>query len=89
MTATARDAAKWMRDRLKQRKALDQVEAVHEIERIFGRRFIYQNNNGNPAISRQVLREFRALTEGEVVWSRSDQQWRFRARGDGPGRMID
>jgi hypothetical protein len=31
---------------------------------------VYENENGNLAINRQVLKEFRKLTEKTVVWER-------------------
>jgi hypothetical protein len=36
----------------------------------------YMNANGNPAISKQVLKEFRALTDGTLVWERGERAWR-------------
>lgn len=50
----------------------------------------YTNGNGNLGISKAVLAAFNKLTSnGEVVWSRSDRQWRYRAKWDKPGRMQD
>ena len=63
-------------------KMLEQETAVYEIEKRFGAEHIYTNENGNEAISREVLAEFRKLTEKDVVWDRSDRTWRFRSVGD-------
>ncbi|EPL0635741.1 DUF6953 family protein [Acinetobacter baumannii] len=43
---------------------------------IFGDDFVSENENGNLTISKVVLKEFRKLTEGEVVWMRSEKAWR-------------
>lgn len=42
---------------------LFQEEAVEEIESKFGTEFVYENENGNFAINRQVLKESRKLTK--------------------------
>ncbi len=89
MMATAADVAKWMLETLTRQRELDQEDAAYEIERRFGKRFIYENDNGNPAISREVLKEFRTLTEGTVVWIRGERRWRFREIGDARGRMTE
>ncbi|HFF4760246.1 TPA: hypothetical protein ACGC35_003703, partial [Acinetobacter baumannii] len=47
-----------------------------EIQEIFGDDFVSENENGNLTISKVVLKEFRKLTEGEVVWMRSEKAWR-------------
>ncbi|HEC0205604.1 TPA: hypothetical protein R1P73_003240, partial [Acinetobacter baumannii] len=63
-------------------KELDEQEflypewAVWEIQEIFGDDFVSENENGNLTISKVVLKEFRKLTEGEVVWMRSEKAWR-------------
>ncbi|WP_073961900.1 DUF6953 family protein, partial [Acinetobacter baumannii] len=49
---------------------------VWEIQEIFGDDFVSENENGNLTISKVVLKEFRKLTEGEVVWMRSEKAWR-------------
>ena len=59
------------------------------IEREFGPGFIYKNESGNPAIDKRVLREFRELTESNVVWDRLAFAWRHRLPDDAPGRMQD
>lgn len=85
---TARHVAEWMLSELERVKTLYQQPAVHQILQEFGQSFVYTNEHGNLAISRDVLREFRALTEGKVVWSRSEQYWRFKEAYDGPARMT-
>jgi hypothetical protein len=46
-----------------------------------------ENDSGNDAINKDVLREFRKLTEGIAVWERGEKRRRKREPGDDPGRM--
>lgn len=84
--ATARDVARWMSEQIESKKELYQEEAVWEIENLFGSKFVYENENGNPAINRRVLQEFRKLTEQTVLWERGGRFWRFRQAHDDPER---
>ena len=68
---------------------LYQDEAAWSIQKTFGKEFVYQNENGNLAISKKVLAEFRELTEKSAVWDRSQRAWRPRHASDGPGRQVD
>jgi PIN like domain len=83
------DCAQWMLDELERTGTLPQADAVEGIEREFGPGFIYENKNGNPAIDPRVLREFRELTEDEVIWDFGARQWRHRQPGDAPSRRQD
>ncbi|EPK3522733.1 DUF6953 family protein, partial [Acinetobacter baumannii] len=73
---TAIDVAKWMVKELDEQEFLYPEWAVWEIQEIFGDDFVSENENGNLTISKVVLKEFRKLTEGEVVWMRSEKAWR-------------
>lgn len=84
-----REVAEWLYEKLKKQGYLYQEEAVYEILEKFGEAFIYENENGNPAINRKVLKEFRKITDNGVVWVRSEKMWRFREEGDSEGRMQD
>jgi Family of unknown function (DUF6953) len=87
---TPRDAAEWMFEQLEKRGDLAQDDAAYGIERNFGKEFVYENENGNLAISRAVLAEFTKLTEGLVVWNRSDKEWRtLSANEKYDGRQED
>lgn len=59
---------------------------VWEIRDKFGQEFVYDNRNGNLAIGKAVLREFRLLTEKDVVWERGTRLWRKRETYDARGR---
>jgi hypothetical protein len=78
-----------MENRLNQDGFLYQEDAVYEIEQKFGSAHVYENENGNPAISRKVLNEFRKRTQKNVVWERGERMWRRRESGDAPGRQAD
>ena len=84
--ATPKDAARWMQEKLESSRGyLDQEVAAYGLRSVYGESFTYVNENGNLAINRSVLREFRLLTEDAVVWSRSERAWRRRHAGDLPG----
>jgi hypothetical protein len=85
---TARDVAEWMLQEVIFRE-LDQDYAAHNIQRIFGGEFVYENANGNWAINRNVLKEFRKITGDTVVWERNSRRWRKRGTYDKPGRQQD
>ncbi|QBQ16272.1 DUF6953 family protein [Acinetobacter haemolyticus] len=70
------DVANWMKEQLDKLGRLYQEQAVYSIAKLFGKTFVYQNENGNLAISKSVLKEFRKLTEGNAIWERSDKSWR-------------
>lgn len=87
--ATVADVAKWMVAELEMENILYQETAVCDIEKKFGDAFVYENQNGNMAIAKDVLSEFRKLTEDDAVWVRGDKCWRFRDKHDDPGRRQD
>ena len=86
----AKDVAAYMLQRLNEEDILYQEVVVYEIQDTFGDEFVYTNENGNLAIDRRVLAEFRKLTEGQVVWSRRERFWRRREDYDDPhSRMSE
>jgi hypothetical protein len=86
---TPQDGAQWMFDELTKRKVLDQENAAWRLTKL-DKSLTYQNDNGNLAISKNVLAALNKLTTGDdVVWSRSERQWRFREKYDRQGRMQD
>lgn len=54
MAVTANEVAEWMLEQLKSAGILHQKEAVDYIIRHYGESFIYVNENGNQAISKEV-----------------------------------
>jgi hypothetical protein len=85
---TPHDVAQWIFDEVMRRGVLDHATAVHEIEKIFGNEFIYENENGNWAINPDVLAALRKLGD-TIVWERGSREWRKRHSSDKPGRRQD
>ena len=73
---TPKEVAEWMVTQVESAPYVYQETLVVQIRSRFGGEFVYMNENGNPAIGKDVLRQFRKLTEGKVVWERSDRSWR-------------
>jgi hypothetical protein len=88
--STPEDVARWMLEEFNRHNGeLYQEDAAAGIEARFGRSFTYENADGGVSISRAVLRHFRKLTEGTVVWERGDKLWRRKESGDGEGRLAE
>lgn len=84
------EIAEFMLFRLKEDKILYQEVIVDEIISKFGKENAYINENGNWAINRKILKEFRNLTNENVVWDRGGRFWREREPNDDPEkRMIE
>ena len=78
-----------MLEQLKKSGELYQEDVADKIEEIFGGHFIYENSEGGRSIAKSVLREFRKLTDGTVVWERGERLWRPKIKGDPEGRLAD
>jgi hypothetical protein len=85
---TAADVAAFMLQRLNEDATLYQDVVVSEIQDEFGEAFVYTNDNGNLAIDRKVLAEFRKLTDGKVVWNRGERFWRVKESFDNPDSRV-
>jgi len=81
---TPHDVAEWMVEEVRRKGELHQEDAAWHIKNHFGENFVYINTNGNLAIDKKVLTEFRKLTEKDIVWVRGDRYWRLRASYDDP-----
>ncbi len=84
---TAKDVANFMKTQLDLKKYLYQEDIVYEIEKNFGSNFVHENENGNLAIDRKVLKEFRNITLN-TVWDRGERCWRLREQYDQPGSRM-
>jgi len=84
--ATPADVAAWMLSEYQKETVLYQDTAAGEIAARFGNSFVYENANGNLALSAPVLTAFRKISGDDVVWSKSERYWRAREKGDVPGR---
>jgi len=88
--ATAKEVAEWMAAQVEAAPYVYQETIASKIGRQFGSEFVYTNENGNPAIDKSVLKQFRKLTEGKIVWERSDRSWRkLRPNERYKGRQVD
>jgi hypothetical protein len=87
-TATAKEIAVWMLRQFEAIGWLRQSRVAVQILTKFGDKHVYRNKNRNYAINKDILVEFRKLTDENVVWSRSRQEWRKRRASDPPGRMV-
>jgi hypothetical protein len=83
---TPKEVAEWMLEELKRVNFLYQDTVVYQISEKFGEEYTYTNQNGNLAIDRVVLKEFRKLTGDTVIWERGERLWRFREDYDEEGR---
>lgn len=87
---TAKDVADWMIAQFNTNRYLYQGTVVYKIMDTFGNAFVYRNKNGNLAIGADVLKEFRKLTEGKIIWERGNRAWRMlRPEEAYKGRQIE
>ena len=75
-----------MADKIQKEEWYPQELFAGEIEDLFGDEFTYVNENGNRAIDKKVLAEFRKLTKDTVVWERGERRWRLREDYDESGK---
>jgi len=87
--ATVNEVARWMVEQMEGDQYMYQEVVVYEIASRFGDQFTYDNDNGNLAIGKDVLKEFRRLTKDTVVWLRGERAWRKREKGDKASRQQD
>ena len=78
-------------EQLRQRPILYQETAARQIASAFGAEFTYKNKNGNRAISKAVLTQFRKISGDDIIWERGQRMWRRResttARGGSRGNL--
>lgn len=88
--ATAKDVAEWMLSKFVPKKPIYQDSMVGQIRKRYGSTFTYTNKNGNLAINKDVLDEFRRLSEGKVVWVKGERCWRLLKEGEAyKGRQVE
>lgn len=80
--------AAWMVEQMGDKPRLYQEAVARSIKTVWGEEWLYKNANGNPAISKAVLKEFRKLTTDTLVWERGDLAWRKRKPTD-KGRSAE
>jgi hypothetical protein len=86
---TPNDLAKYMLAQMGESHWLYQETIVSLIRQNCGPEFVYNNESGNLAIDKAVLREFRKLTEQTLIWERGSKAWRRRKESDKPTRQQD
>jgi hypothetical protein len=77
--ATAASIGAWLLNRIEEAgpRSVYQSSAVTEIRNTFGKEWSYQNDNGNWAIAKDVLKEFGKLKYPNIQWDRGGQYWRI------------
>ncbi|MFF0636672.1 DUF6953 family protein [Nocardia sp. NPDC004151] len=72
---TETDVAQWMIDQIRAEDVGYQEHLVADIETRFGPEWVYQNESGNPAISKTVLSAFKKLHGGSIEWEKGEKRW--------------
>ena len=85
---SAKEVAEWMLEYMGDSYWLYQETVVYKIKDKFGTDYVYQNQGGNLAIGRNVLKAFRNLTEGMLVWERGERAWRPKRKHDREARGV-
>lgn len=71
-----KSVAEFMISEILEKGYVYQEYIVQDIQEKFGDDFVYINENGNLAISKKVLNEFKKLKEqNNIEWDRSDKSW--------------
>lgn len=83
------EVAKWLLEKIERENYVYQEDVVYKIQENFGKEFVYSNENGNLAISKGVLKQFRKISEHSVVWVKGERCWRKREGYDSLGRQVD
>lgn len=86
--ATSESVARWLLAKIASQRVVYQETVVYEINQTFGGDFVYVNDNGNLAIAKGVLKEFRKISP-DVVWERGERCWRMRQPNDDAGRQQE
>jgi hypothetical protein len=82
---TPKEVAEYMIIQMENGQWLFQETIVHKIKAECGRRFVYENANGNYGIDKRVLKEFKKLTQHTLIWELGFKAWRRRKASDQPG----
>ena len=82
------EALDWIYSVINSRQPLYQYELVDHLNGKFPD-LVYQNDAGNDAVDKALLRRFNSETADTVVWERREKLWRLRERYDDPGRSQE
>ena len=85
----AKDVAGWMVVTASKSKygILEQHMVVRYLQKNYPD-LVSTSKTGGWAIDPAVLAAFRKLTEGVLVWSRSELRWRARGKGEDPKKRM-
>src|SRR5829696_9688294 len=78
LTVTPAEIAAYLMQQLEEHGIVYQREFVEDVEERFGERFVYINENGNPAVARSVYTAFAKLKAEhprEIEWDRWSFCW--------------
>jgi hypothetical protein len=82
----ADDVARWMLFQVERHGCIYQDDVVDYLVKSKSEELLRENSDGNLVVGRNVLDEFKKITETTVVWVRPDRYWRVRVAEDEPGR---
>ncbi len=78
--------AEWMVSELNRQGCLYQDDVDDRLVKTKHEDLLRENAEGSLVVGTKLLKEFRKLTEKDVVWVRTDFYWRFRVAEDDAGR---
>ena len=84
--ADAKQTASWMLSQIEKDGSIYQDDVVDYLVKVDAENLLRENAEGNLALGREVLAEFKKITEHSVVWVKPDRYWRYRVAEDEPGR---
>lgn len=71
-----KSVAEFMINEILEKGYVYQEYLVHDIQEKFGEEYVYVNENGNLAISKKVLNEFKKLKEvNGIEWDNRERCW--------------
>lgn len=77
-----KEIALFMMDKLKKESVLYQNEIAFILHEKYSELATYININGNLAINKDILVEFKKISKRMVVWDKSEKCWRIRKSYD-------
>lgn len=82
----AKQTASWMLSQIEKDGCIYQDDAVDHLIKDGAEKLLRENADGNLVLGREVLAEFKNITEHNVVWVKPDRYWRYRVAEDELGR---
>jgi len=82
----AKTVSLWMQSELEKNGCLYQDDVVDYIVKSQNETLLRENADGNLALGRKLLTEFKKQNQLTVVWVKPDRYWRFRVQEDEDSR---